>query len=358
VDDEAGIRTFCALALKSDGLECDEAADGLKALAALAERPYDLVLLDIDMPGLNGTEAMRRIRQAPPVANLKVVMFSGRTAPDEMAQLLLAGADDFLPKPFTIVQLRARVKAALRLKDAQDRSELLNRHLLAVNAELERNLSSREGDLLSARSALVLALAKLVECRSSETGAHLLRLQRFCRCLADEALAGGDFGAQVDETFAQTLEACAPLHDIGKVALPDHILKKPGKLDSEERLQMQEHTVIGAHTLREVARQHGFAAGFLQMAVDIARSHHERWDGKGYPDMLAGEDIPLAARFVAVADVYDALRSRRVYKPSVPHHTAVLTMTESSPGHFDPKLMAVFQRCLPRFEQVFRDAGE
>src|SRR5205814_358640 len=142
---------------------------------------YDLVLLDIDMPGLSGTEAMRRIRQAPPVANLKVLMFSGRTSADEMAQLLLAGADDFLPKPFTIVQLRARAKAALRLKDAQDRSDLLNRHLLTVNAELEHNLSARDVDLVSARNALVLTVAKLVEARSDETGAHLLRTQRYCR---------------------------------------------------------------------------------------------------------------------------------------------------------------------------------
>ncbi len=358
VDDEAGIRTFCALALRTDGVECDEAPDGLRALEILAAKPYDLVLLDIDMPHLNGAETMRRIRQAPPSPNLKVVMFSGRTAADEMAQLLLGGADDFLPKPFSIVQLRARVKAALRLKDAQDRSDLLNKHLLAVNAELEHNLTARDVDLVGARNGLVLALAKLVEARSTETGAHLLRLQRFCQCLVEEALAGGDFGDQVDENFAQTLEACSPLHDIGKVALPDHILLKPGKLDPEERLQMQTHTVVGAETLAQVAKLHTFAAGFLQMAVDIARHHHERWDGTGYPDKLAGTDIPLAARFVAVADVYDALRSRRVYKPALPHHTAVLTMTEGSPGHFDPVLMNVFQRCLSRFEQIFREAGD
>jgi response regulator RpfG family c-di-GMP phosphodiesterase len=358
VDDESGIRTFCSLALRADGVECHDTADGLKALEMLAAKPYDLVLLDIDMPVLNGTETMRRIRQSPPVPNLKVVMFSGHTNPDEMAQLLLAGADDFLPKPFSIVQLRARVKAALRLKDAQDRSDLLNRHLLTVNAELERNLTARDVDLVSARNVLVLALAKLVELRSSETGAHLLRLQRFCRCLGDEAIAGGGFGEQVDEAFVQTLVACAPLHDIGKVALPEHILHKPGKLTLDERLQMQQHTVYGSDTLRDVARDHSFAAGFLQMAADIARHHHEHWDGTGYPDRLAGEDIPLAARFVAVADVYDALRSRRVYKPALPHHTTVLTMTEGSPGHFDPKLLAVFQRCLPRFEQIFREAGD
>ncbi|HEY1377262.1 MAG TPA: HD domain-containing phosphohydrolase [Gemmataceae bacterium] len=358
VDDEGGIRTFCSLALRADGIECEEAADGVKALEALAARPFDLVLLDIDMPQLNGTDTMKRIRQAPPAANLKVVMFSGRTAADDMAQMLLAGADDFLPKPFSIVQLRARVKAALRLKDAQDRSDLLNRHLLTVNSELEKSLSAKDVDLVGARNALVLALAKLIEARSDETGTHLFRLQRFCRVLGDEAMAGGDFGPAVDAAFVTTLEACAPLHDIGKNALPDHILKKPGKLDPEERLQMQTHTTVGADTLRDVARKFGFAAGFLQMGADIAQSHHERWDGAGYPDRLAGEDIPLAARFLAVADVYDALRSRRVYKPALPHHTAVMTIMETSPGHFDPKLLKVFQRCKDRFEQIFRDCGE
>jgi response regulator RpfG family c-di-GMP phosphodiesterase len=356
VDDEAGIRTFCSLALRGDGVECEEAADGLKALEALNGRPFDLVLLDIDMPNLNGTETLKRIRQAPPAANLKVVMFSGRSTADDMAQLLSpAGADDFLPKPFTIVQLRARVKAALRLKDAQDRSDLLNRHLLTVNADLEQSLSAKDGVLFGARNALVLALARLVEARGVDNGAHVLRLRQFCRALGDEALAGDDFGAVVDPAFVQTLEACAPLHDIGTVALPDHILNKPGKLDPEERLQMQTHTVVGAESLRDVAKLHGFTAGFLQMAVDIARSHHERYDGTGYPDRLAGELIPLPARFVAIADVYDALRSRRVYKPPLAHHIAVKTMTEGSPGHFDPKLLNVFGRCLSRFEQIFRD---
>ena len=142
------------------------------------------------------------------------------------------------------------------------------------------------------------------------------------------------------------------------MALPDHILNKPGKLDPEERLQMQTHTVVGAETLRDLTKSQGFTAGFLQMAVDIARSHHERYDGAGYPDGLAGEAIPLAARFVAVADVYDALRSRRVYKPPLSHHIAVATISENSHGHFDPRMLGVFRRCQARFEQIFRDCDE
>ncbi len=358
VDDEPSIRTFCRYALQTDDLKCDEAADGQAGLDAIRAKPYDLVLLDVDMPVMNGMELLRRLREQPPWPHLKVVMFSGRSSADEMAQMMVAGADDYLTKPFSVVQLRARVKAALRLKEAQDRSALLNRHLLAVNSELEGNLTARDSDLVQARNALVLALAKLVEYRDSETGAHLLRLQRFSRFLAQEAAGSEAFAGQIEPHFIDMLECCAPLHDIGKVGLPDHILLKPGKLTPDERIQMQQHTVIGADTLREVARQHGFAVAFLQMATDIARHHHERWDGTGYPDRLAGQDIPLSARLVALADVYDALRSRRVYKPALAHAVAVQMMADPAAGQFDPALLQVFLRVAPRFEQIYRELAD
>src|SRR5262249_45340634 len=157
---------------------------------------------------------------------------------------------------------QARVKAALRLKEAQDRSDLLNRHLLAMNSDLERNVSSRDSDLVHARNALVMSLAKLVECRDSDTGAHLLRLQRYSRSLAEEAAKHSPFSRILDDNFIGMLECCAPLHDIGKVGLPDHILLKPGKLSPAERAMMEAHTVIGAGTLKDVARHHGFAVAF------------------------------------------------------------------------------------------------
>ena len=229
VDDEAGIRTFCALAMRADAVHCEEAMNGEEALEALEAGPFDLLLLDIDMPRLNGTETLKRVRQTPRLANLKVVMFSGRTAADDMAHLLVAGADDFLPKPFSITQLRARVKAQLRLKDAQDRSDLLHRHLLTVNAELERSLSAKDVDLFGMRNALILTVAKLVDLRSTESEGHLLRMQRYCRVLGEEAIRGNDFGPRVDANFVAMMEASSPLHDIGKVALPDSITAQPGQ---------------------------------------------------------------------------------------------------------------------------------
>jgi putative two-component system response regulator len=357
VDDEAANRAMCRHMLEPEGLRCAEAVDGEQALHLTGEGCYDLVLLDVDMPGLRGTEVVRRLRENPPSPHLKVIMMSGRVTADEMARMMAAGADDYLGKPFSQVQLRERVKAALRLKDAQDRSDLLHRRLMAANHELERDVAARDSDLIQARNALVLALAELVAQRDSETGAHLLRLQHYSRCLAETAATLPGFAGQMDPPFIDLLECCAPLHDIGKVGVPDHILLKPGRLSDEERRVMQRHTVVAAETLRKVADRHGFAAAFMQMAVEIARHHHERFDGTGYPDRLAGEAIPLAARIVAVADVYDALRCRRVYKPALPHGEAMRVILEDS-GHFDPALLVAFQRCSPQFERLFQELAD
>jgi len=353
VDDEKGLRDFCKGILEAEGLRCDQAGNGDTALEMAAATPYDLAMVDVNMPGMSGIEVLQRLRRSPPCPHLKIVMFSGATSPDEMAEMLLAGADDYLTKPFSVVQLQGRIQSALRLKDAQDRSASLNHQLLTINAELERNLTARNSDLVEARNALVLALAKLVEHRDGDVSKHTLRMQRYCRCLAERAARVTPYDTQIDDSFIEMLTCCAPLHDVGKVGLPDHILMKPGKLTSEERILMQAHTVIGADTLGQVAKEHGFALAFLRMAVDITRHHHERWDGSGYPDRLAGTDIPLAARIVALCDVYDALRSRRIYKPALAHAATVQIMSEVSPGHFDPALVQVFQSCAAEFDRIF-----
>src|SRR5262245_59912668 len=183
-------------------------------------------------------------------------------------------------------------------------------------------------------------------------------MQQYARCMAEEAANCPAFFGQIDATFVDLLISCTPLHDIGKVGLPDHILSKAGKLDREERLIMQTHTVIGGDTLREVAQQHGPAMGFLKMAIDIARHHHERFDGKGYPDRLADTDIPLAARLLTVGDVYDAVRSRRSWKPALSHAAALELMMEGAGSQIDPALMHAFQRCAPRFDRIYRELAD
>jgi response regulator RpfG family c-di-GMP phosphodiesterase len=358
VDDEDPIRSICQSILQSDTLECDGAANGAAALAALAKQPYDLVLLDVNMPGMSGLELVRRLRAAPPCANLKLLMFSGHVNPDEMAQLLNAGVDDFLAKPFSGVQLAARIQACLRHKEAEDRSDRLANLLLTVNAELEKNLTSRDCDLVHTRNELVLAMARIVEQRHQKKSGHLLRMQRFCRALAEEAAQLPCYITLIDKDFIEMLACCVPLHDVGMVAVPDQILLKPDQLTGEERILMQQHTVIGANSLREVTCQPGALMAFMKMAGDICRYHHERFDGSGYPDRLQGNAIPLSARLTALADVYDSLRCRRAYRPPMAHTSAVQIITVLSDGHFDPSLLPVFERCGPQFEAIFRELGD
>lgn len=357
VDDEPGIRDLCRLALGSEGMHCTEARNGIEALDRIRTQPFELILLDVVLPDIGGPEILRQSRQQAATSNQKVILMSGQLHSDEMAHLLLNGADDFLVKPFSIVQLAARVRATLRLKETQDRSELMKQRLLAANAELGTSVSQRDTDLVRARAALTRTLSKLLVQRQAESDGHLKRMQRYCKLLA-QAVAAADDVSPITETFIDNLELATPLHDIGKLALPDHILLKPGKFDADERLQMQAHTMLGAETLAEMRGQFGFAQSFLDMAIDIARHHHERYDGAGYPDQLKGDDIPLSARIVAIADVYDALRTRKPYKPALSHQTALLSMVNAAPGQFDSALLSLFRNHAADFDQVFREIGD
>lgn len=356
VDDEPLIRLFVKAVLENDRIHCDEAENGRIAMEMLKANPYDLVILDIDMPEMTGTEVCKRLREQPPCEHLKIIMCSGRASSDDLAHMMETGADDYLAKPLSASRLQARASSALRLKEAQDRSDALNLHLLAVNSELEKNLHAKSSDLIHARNALVLALAELVGLRDTEPGCHLSRMQRYCRRLAEEASAVPSLTNRIDRAFIEMLECCAPLHDIGKAGLPDHILLKPGKLTPDERIQMQAHTTLGADTLHRISKKNGFAGAFLQMAADIARYHHERYDGQGYPDGLIGDEIPLSARIVGLADVYDALRSRRAYKPALSHTVAVRMITKELEGQFDPSIVVAFERCAADFDVIFNDS--
>lgn len=358
VDDQPEVRRICRFAIQGEVGPICEVGSGLDALRELSAQRYDLVLLDVDLPGLSGDDVLRELRATPPVPNLKIIMLSGRANGDDLAAHLANGADDFLTKPFSLVQLRARVKSALRLKEAQDRADVLNARVRKVNAELETALSNKDGELLNARAAMVLALAKLVEQRSRETGPHLFRMRKYVSVLAKAASVRPGFAGLIDPPFITLIEDAAPLHDIGKVGIPDHVINKPGSLTPAERRQMQAHTTIGADTLAEVAKKHPFAIGFFETAAEIARHHHERWDGSGYPTRLAGVAIPLAARILAIGDVYDALRSKRCYKAGMSHEEASRTIFEQSPGHFDPALLDVFREVADQFEKVYNEYQE
>jgi response regulator RpfG family c-di-GMP phosphodiesterase len=231
--------------------------------------------------------------------------------------------------------------------------QALEEQTTQLHAQLALTLQQGATDLCQAQEVLLCALIRMAELRGLESPAHLTRIQEYVRVLAEEALALPAFAGRVDEAFIRMLERCAPLHDLGKAALPDHLLLKPGRLDAEERAIMESHTTLGAEVLAAAARQHGAPLTLLHLAADIARHHHERFDGTGYPEGLHGESIPLAARFVTLADVYDALRSRLVYKPGLSHAATCRLILEESPGQFDPNILLTFQRCEASFAHIF-----
>lgn len=355
VDDEPEIRSLCKHLLAPHGMDIDEVQNGESAVKRVSQQPYDLVLLDLNMPGMSGFDCLAQLRDLAQSEHMKILICSGQASPDEMSAMLLEGADDYLAKPFSIVQFLGRVRAALRLKTAQDRSIVLNQKLLALNAELELNLKARSIDVQQTRNLLVLSLTRLADQRDGRGKNRTQRMQRYCVALAEAARESAVFGGQIDGQFIELLEATVPLHDIGKIALPDHILLKGGTFTSEERILMQTHTTIAAEALLEVAKTHAAAADFLRMAIDIIRHHHERYDGTGYPDGLLGDAIPLAARITAIADVYDALRCRRSYKPALAHLAALQIIGQASNSQFDSRLLEALSQVAPRFEKIFQE---
>jgi response regulator RpfG family c-di-GMP phosphodiesterase len=346
-------RTSCRSAIETLGLECFEARQTEEATERLGQLPYDLLMIDAQLPDGAGLQLCSRLRAEPPAPHLKLILLIPENTPEWICAGQKAGVDDSLAKTLHPPELAARVRVLLRTKEAEERADLLASHLLRVNQQLEQTLKLRDVDLYQTQDVLIFAMAKMAELRGLETGAHLLRLQGYVRVLAEEAQRLPAFASRIDDTFVRMLERCVLLHDIGKVAVPDHILLKPGQFDAVERSIMESHTAVGAEILAAVAQQHGAPLAFLQMATDIARHHHERYDGSGYPDGLAGEAIPLSSRIVVLADVYDALRSKLVYKPGLTHVAAKRLILDANSGQFDPALLVAFRNCEATLDQIF-----
>jgi response regulator RpfG family c-di-GMP phosphodiesterase/serine/threonine protein kinase len=348
VSTEPEYRSFCRELLGAHGIECLGAQGSVDVIDWLMRCPCDLLLIDAELPGGEAIELLRRLQAERPAAHVKLILVTSDSEP-------LPGtvADDYLAKSASAIDLMARVRQALRLKDAEERADRMAGHLLTTNQQLEQTLKQRDNDLYQAQDVLIFAMAKMAETRGLETGAHLLRMQAYVRVLAEEAMRLPPFSGRIDGAFVRMLERCVLLHDIGKVAVPDHVLLKPGRLDAEERSIMESHTVVGATILEAVTRQHGACLAFLQMAIDIVRHHHERFNGTGYPDGLSGEAIPLAARIVTVADVYDALRCKLVYKPGLSHPAARRLLLDLDKGQFDPALLIAFRNCETSIQQIF-----
>lgn len=314
-------------------------------LRAAALRPPDLVLLDIMMPGMDGYEVCRHMQEEEALRGVPVLFLSALGDPVDKIRAFSAGGVDYVTKPFSVEEVQARVATHLRLR-------FLQRELEAVNHSLEIRVQEQVSEISDAQMATIQALAKLAESRDDDTGWHLERVGFFCRTLAEEAQGDGPFCQAVSGDFVKTLASACALHDIGKVGIEDRILRKPGRLTPEEFEVMKGHALLGAQTLESVERRYP-RNPMVAMGIQIARWHHERWNGAGYPDGLSGENIPLAARIMALADVYDALRSERCYKPAMPHDVATELMVRERGKHFDPRLLDLFLCCASRFAEVF-----
>jgi response regulator RpfG family c-di-GMP phosphodiesterase len=351
-------RAACRGALKPNGIAFAEVPRGTEVRTALERFPAEVVLIDSQLDESPGLDLCRQLRTDPPFPNLKLIVLAADAAAEKEAAESELLCDDVVPRASVGHRLLRRVRMLLRMKDAEDRLNHLSSHLLATNAQLEQALQQRDTTVNQAQDVLIFAIAKMAEMRGQESGGHLMRMQKYVRVLAEEAMQLPAFVSIIDRAYVRMLERCVLLHDIGKVAIPDHILLKPGKLDAEERSIMESHTILGANMLEAVARQQGACLAFLQMAVDIVRHHHEQYDGSGYPHGLSGDAIPLSARIVIIADVYDAMRSKLVYKPGLAHAPVRRLMLSPTQSQFDPALMVAFRQCESSFEQIFEQTPD
>lgn len=309
-DDEIALELLYNI-LTQAGHEVEMAHNGHEALEILRNGSCRLVISDWEMPGMNGIELCRQIRSDMFHAYVYVILLTSRDGIHNVVDGLSAGADDFITKPFAPTELCVRIRTG------------------------ERILT------LETRDVTIFAMAKLVESRDPETGAHLERIRGYARIIARDLSSKEKFRDQIDADYARRIYLTSPLHDIGKVGIPDSVLLKPGRLNDREFEIMKTHTTIGGETL-DAALQHYPNVDFLCMARDIALTHHEHFDGSGYPSGLVGEDIPLCGRIVALADVYDALMSKRVYKEPFSHDIARSIIIEEKGKHFDPDIVEAF----------------
>jgi putative two-component system response regulator len=312
------------------------ATSGLRALDAARSEPRpQLILLDVMMPGMDGYAVLTELHADPETKAIPVIFVTALNDAVNEERGLKFGAVDYITKPVSPAIVLARVAVHLELKQVRDQ-------LITQNTSLEAEVDRRMAENLLIQDASILALGYLAETRDLETGNHIRRTQLFVRTLAVRLAEHPRFAAQLDEQRIRLLTKSAPLHDIGKVGIPDAVLLKPGPLTTEEWAIMKTHAILGWEAIKKTEAALRQPIPFLATAKEIARWHHERWDGKGYPDGLAGEAIPLSARLMALADVYDAITSRRVYKPACSFVEARQIIEQERGQHFDPDVVDAF----------------
>ena len=322
------------------------ANSGEKALKAVeGDNPPDLILLDIMMPGMSGYEVCQKLKANSTTHHIPVIFLTAMESIEDEQKGLQMGASDYITKPISPPIMLARVKTQLENKAAAD---FLRNQADFLNAEVQR-----QTQMLSAvQDATVQAMASLAETRDSDTGNHIRRTQFYVKALAEKLKTHPRFARVLTPDMIQLLFKTAPLHDIGKVGIPDRILLKPGRLTPEEFEIMKTHTTLGKIAINNAQVALGVPVEFLKIAEEIAYGHQEKWDGSGYPQGLCGENIPVSARLMAVADVYDALISRRIYKDPIPHEKAITIIQESAGSHFDPDMVQAFLAVQEEFRAI------
>ena len=332
--------------LLGDIYEVRAALDGETALEDVAEEKPDLILLDVMMPGMDGYETCRRLKSSEDTKDIPVVFLTAMSDEKDEALGLSLGAVDYITKPFSSELVKARVKNHLELKRHRD--------------DLEGLVAERTAQLALTQEVTVYSLANLAETRDPETGGHILRTQRYVKALAQKLRELDIYRDELTDEAIHLLYLSAPLHDIGKVGVEDKILLKPGRLTGDEFEEMKKHTVLARDTLAFAEEKLGHES-FLKYAREIAYSHHEKWDGTGYPEGVSGSEMPLSGRLMAIADVYDALISKRVYKPPFSHRKAISIIEEGRGIHFDPVMVDTLLEIEQEFKGVaieFADSEE
>jgi putative two-component system response regulator len=335
VDDTPdNIDLLCAVL--EDDYRTKIAVNGERALKiANGESKPDLILLDIMMPGMSGYEVCKALKANPDTRDIPVIFVTAMSeVVDEQLGLGL-GAADYITKPISAPIVLARIKTQLSMKRVHD---FLRDHNQFLETEIER----RTREIVALQDVTIHTMASLAETRDSETGNHIRRTAYYVKTLAEKLRSNPRFSEFLTDKNIELLFKSAPLHDIGKVGIPDRILLKPGRFEGNEMEIMKTHTTIGRDAIEQAERELGTTVDFLKYAKEIAYGHQEKWDGSGYPQGLSGDAIPISARLMAVADVYDALISRRVYKDGMSHEAAVAIITEGRGKHFDPDMVDAF----------------
>jgi putative two-component system response regulator len=336
VDDEERNRKLLGAMLRAEGHVALEAANGHDALERARLDSPAIVLLDIMMPGMDGYEVARQLKADPATSSIPIVMVTALADRDSRLRGLEAGAEEFVTKPVDRLELRVRVRNLLRLKEFSD-------FLVNHNQILDAQVKERTRQLQDSYREIIFTMTAAAEYKDEETGAHVQRISYYTALLAQTLGLGTE--------FSDLMFYASPMHDIGKIGIPDRVLLKPDKLTPEEWAIMQTHAELGAKMLAQGKTP------YVKLGAEIALTHHERWDGTGYPNGLKGESIPLSGRIMNICDQYDALRSQRPYKPPFTHKKALEIITRGDgrtlPGHFDPAVLEAFVRCAEGFAEIF-----